>query len=62
VEDNFDWLISRAVAPSEVLELNLAPSFGLLIGTEHALKLSGETEPIPWGNQRVLFHVKRERK
>jgi 16S rRNA (guanine(527)-N(7))-methyltransferase RsmG len=62
VEDSFDWLISRAVAPSEVLELNLAPSFGLLIGTEHASKLSGETEPIPWGNQRVLFHVKRERK
>ncbi len=59
VTGEFDWLISRAVAPSDVLRLNLAVSISLLIGREDASLLSGETEPIPWGNQRVLFHVKR---
>lgn len=55
----FDWLVSRAVAPSDILRLNLAVSASLLIGREDASKLSGDFEPISWGNQRVLFHVKR---
>jgi len=59
LEDSFDWVISRAVAPLEVLHLSLAPSFGLLIGAEDASELSGESEPIPWGRERVLFHVER---
>jgi 16S rRNA (guanine(527)-N(7))-methyltransferase RsmG len=58
VNDVFDWLISRAVAPSDILQLKLSGSFALLIGEEDASKLSGEIEPIPWGNRRVLFHVK----
>jgi len=58
VAEKFDSLISRAVAPSDVLRLTLAPAISLLIGREDASKLSGEIEPIPWGNQRVLFHVK----
>jgi 16S rRNA (guanine(527)-N(7))-methyltransferase RsmG len=60
VENTFDWLISRAVAPSDVLELRLAGSIALLIGDDDASKLSGATVPVPWGNRRVLFHVERE--
>jgi len=59
VQDRFDWLISRAVAPSDILRLNLAANVALLIGEEDAVKLTGESTPIPWGNHRVLFHVKQ---
>ena len=59
IEDTFDWLVSRAVAPSEVLLLNLSRDVALLIGEEDAATLSGVAEPLPWGKQRVLFHVKR---
>ncbi len=55
----FDWLISRAVAPAEILELNLASNIALLIGEKDASVLSGVEIGIPWGNQRILFHVKR---
>jgi|ERR1700722_13132699 16S rRNA (guanine(527)-N(7))-methyltransferase RsmG len=57
VDGTFDWVISRAVAPSDILRLRLAKSFALLIGQEDASKLSGQSQSIPWGNQRVLFHV-----
>jgi len=57
VEESFDWVISRAVTPFDVLQLRLASSFALLIGEGDAVKLNGTTEPIPWGNRRVLFHV-----
>jgi 16S rRNA (guanine(527)-N(7))-methyltransferase RsmG len=60
VDDVFDWLISRAVAPAQVLRLNLADSFAILIGEEDAFKLSGESERIPWGSRRVLFHVEHD--
>lgn len=59
VEGTFDWLISRAVAPSAILQLGLSRSFALLIGEADASQLLGASEPIPWGNQRVLFHVER---
>jgi 16S rRNA (guanine(527)-N(7))-methyltransferase RsmG len=59
VDQEFDWVISRAVSPSEVLQLTLARSFALLVGAEDASALSGVSESIPWGKQRVLFHVKR---
>jgi 16S rRNA (guanine(527)-N(7))-methyltransferase RsmG len=59
VEGSFDWLISRAVAPSEILQLGLSRSLALLIGETDASRLMGVSEPIPWGNQRVLFHVER---
>jgi 16S rRNA (guanine527-N7)-methyltransferase len=59
VHDRFDWLISRAVAPADVLQFKLAENVVLLIGGEDAVKLNGECVPIPWGNQRVLFHVKQ---
>jgi len=60
VEERFDWVISRAVAPSNVLGLEVAPALALLIGVEDALKLNGEAELIPWGIHRVLFHVERQ--
>jgi 16S rRNA (guanine527-N7)-methyltransferase len=58
---HFDWLISRAVSPSDILQLDIARSIALLLGEEDASKLDGDTIPIPWGDHRVLFHVKRER-
>jgi 16S rRNA (guanine(527)-N(7))-methyltransferase RsmG len=58
VQGSYDWLISRAVSPSDVLKLRLAGSVALLIGEEDASKLGGATIQIPWGNRRVLFHVK----
>jgi 16S rRNA G527 N7-methylase RsmG len=60
VGDKFDWLISRAVSPDDVLGLDLAPRVGLLIGRADASRLHGSIEPVPWGNQRVLFHVERQ--
>jgi 16S rRNA (guanine527-N7)-methyltransferase len=59
IVDGFDWLISRAVTPSEVLDLTLSKNVALLIGDEDAGQLSGVVEPVPWGARRVLFHVKR---
>jgi 16S rRNA (guanine(527)-N(7))-methyltransferase RsmG len=65
VEGSFDWLISRAVAPAEVLRLRLAPRISLLISQEDApvseesARNLSRTERIPWGNHRVLFHVER---
>jgi 16S rRNA (guanine(527)-N(7))-methyltransferase RsmG len=61
IAGEFDWLISRAVAPSEVLALNISRDVALLIGEEDAAHLTGTAEVIPWGKQRVLFHVKRPR-
>jgi 16S rRNA (guanine(527)-N(7))-methyltransferase RsmG len=59
LRDRFDWLISRAVAPGEVVRLNLAEDVVLLIGEDDASKLAGDATQVPWGNQRVLFHVKQ---
>jgi 16S rRNA (guanine(527)-N(7))-methyltransferase RsmG len=59
IRDRFDWLISRAVSPSEVLRLDISPKIALLIGADDAGKLHGRAQLIPWGRQRVLFHVER---
>jgi 16S rRNA (guanine527-N7)-methyltransferase len=47
--ETYDWMISRAVRPDEVLKLNLAPNIAVL-GTEGA--------KLPWGESRAVFHVK----
>ena len=60
MRETFDWLISRAVAPADILKLDLAPDLALLMSAEDAARLPGRSEPLPWGNQRVLFHVERE--
>jgi 16S rRNA (guanine527-N7)-methyltransferase len=49
VTGTYDWMISRAVRPDDVLELHLAPNVAVL-GTEG--------EKLPWGESRALFHVK----
>lgn len=59
VHDTFDWLISRAVTPSAILTLRLSNNVAILIGSDDAMELDGRVEPIPWGNNRVLFHVER---
>lgn len=59
IDQQFEWLISRAVAPSDVLRLTLAPSVALLVGREDASRFSGISHAVPWGKHRVLFHVKR---
>jgi len=50
VTEIYDWMISRAVRPDDVLKLTLAPGISVL-GTEG--------EKLPWGESRALFHVKR---
>jgi 16S rRNA (guanine527-N7)-methyltransferase len=46
VTDSYDWTISRAVNPEDVLKLNLAP---------HVAVLGAEGESLPWGEKRALF-------
>lgn len=50
VSGGYDWMISRAVRPEDVLKLKLAPNVSVL-GTEG--------DKLPWGENRALFHVKR---
>lgn len=59
LDGTFDWLVARAVAPSDILKLELAPNIGLLVGVDDADEAQGKVQSIPWGNRRVLFHVKR---
>ncbi len=63
VSDRFDWLVSRAVSPEEVVHLapRLATSIGLLTGLADSRRLM-ETilqwrDPVmlPWGMRRVLL-------
>ena len=49
ITETYDWMISRAVRPDDVLKLKLAPNVAVL-GTEG--------EKLPWGESRALFHVK----
>ena len=46
----YDWMISRAVRPADVLKLNLAPNVAVL-GTEG--------DRLPWGESRALFQLTR---
>lgn len=59
VGGEFDWVVSRAVVPGDVLKLRLSASVALLLGEEDASNFKGEHETVPWGNRRVLFHVER---
>jgi 16S rRNA (guanine527-N7)-methyltransferase len=52
----YDWLIARAVDPSELLDLRLASRYALLLGRTDAERIVGaELIPLPWGEQRVLL-------
>jgi 16S rRNA (guanine527-N7)-methyltransferase len=46
VTHSYDWTVSRAVRPDDVLKLNLAP---------HVAVLGIEGQSLPWGDQRALF-------
>ena len=46
VADSYDWTISRAVRPEDVLQLDLAPRVAVL---------GAEGESLPWGEKRALF-------
>lgn len=46
VTDSYDWTISRAVCPEDVLKLSLAP---------HVAVLGVDGESLPWGEKRALF-------
>jgi len=53
--EEYDWVVSRAVRPSDVLKLNLASRVALLIGEEDASQLTGfSVHHLPWGDHRVL--------
>jgi len=55
----FDWLVSRAVSPDDVLKLKLASNLALLVGAGENLDFE-QREPLPWGIGRFLaFHVER---
>ena len=54
----YDWLVSRAVSPPDILKLNIANNLALLVGAGDAGP-SELNEPLPWGEGRYLvFHVK----
>jgi 16S rRNA (guanine527-N7)-methyltransferase len=57
VAPGYDWVVSRAVRPSEVLALRLAPQSAVLMSASDLGRL--EQKPvsiaeIPWGTGRVL--------
>jgi hypothetical protein len=63
----FDWVISRAVKPADVIRVakRIGASVALLVGREDAVKLEGfQVVDLPWGENRVLatFHVKHSSK
>jgi 16S rRNA (guanine527-N7)-methyltransferase len=59
LKPEYDWLVSRAVSPADVLKLQLSNNFALLVGGEMLPGLE-RRESIPWGAGRFLaFHVER---
>jgi len=55
VKEKFDWIVSRAVSPGDVVALDVAPNTALLIGTEDAESLKGwNIIPSPWGKSRIV--------
>jgi 16S rRNA (guanine527-N7)-methyltransferase len=58
LKPDFDWMVSRAVSPKDVLKLKLAKNLALLVGSEEVPGFDRRV-PIPWGTGRYLvFHVK----
>jgi 16S rRNA (guanine527-N7)-methyltransferase len=55
VKQHFDWTVSRAVSPQEVIKLSLSPSMALLMGQDDASELRDpwKITPLPWGKARV---------
>jgi 16S rRNA (guanine(527)-N(7))-methyltransferase RsmG len=58
LQPDFDWVVSRAVSPVDVLKLKLANNFATLVGTDDISKFDSE-QAVPWGSGRhLVFHVK----
>jgi 16S rRNA (guanine527-N7)-methyltransferase len=55
VQERFSWVVSRAVSPDEVIQLELARNIALLVGQQDAHKLGSAWTLIdlPWGKERV---------
>jgi 16S rRNA (guanine527-N7)-methyltransferase len=60
-DPTYDWMISRAVRPADIVSLGLARNVALLVGTKDASELPGSSVKVPWGTNRALamFHVER---
>jgi 16S rRNA (guanine(527)-N(7))-methyltransferase RsmG len=65
LSQRFDWCVSRAISPAEVLSSDLARNFALLTSAER-IPLGSEVIRLPWGRDRVLvvprrtFHVEQK--
>ncbi len=52
---HYDWLVSRAVDPSELMKLRIADLWALLVGAEDAECLGATSvTALPWGRNRVI--------
>jgi 16S rRNA (guanine527-N7)-methyltransferase len=51
--ERFDWVVSRAVSPKEVLASKLAPNYALLVAAKDA-PVGSEIVRSPWGHDRVV--------
>lgn len=59
LQPDFDWVVSRAVSPNDVLKLKLANNFAALVGADDISKFDRD-QAVPWGTGRHLaFHVER---
>lgn len=59
----YDWLVSRAVTPQEVLALRISPWVALLVGPEAAESPTERRIQLPWpgsGYLAISSHVPRE--
>ena len=55
VVDRYDWMISRAVRPGDIVKLDLSPRVAVLVGEEDAgLLINFSKTRLPWGSNRVL--------
>jgi 16S rRNA (guanine527-N7)-methyltransferase len=59
ITEQYDWVVSRAVRPADVLKLKLASNFAILTTPPELRNEPKTLIRIPWGNNRVLamFHV-----
>jgi|SRR5579872_631629 len=55
----YDWVVSRAVSPVEILKLKVAKNFAALVGSDNTAKFDS-SDNVPWGTNRYMaFHVER---
>jgi 16S rRNA (guanine527-N7)-methyltransferase len=61
VSERYDWVVSRAVRPDQVLSLDLAGSSAILMtaGDLQGLPKPAKVVTVPWGDHRIvgMFHV-----